>query len=59
MNQPKRAEKKKKKKAHLVLLRTSEKKFKGQISGFMEAINKFPQLLLITSPKCGSQSDIL
>lgn len=54
MIQPKRAEKK-----NLVVHRTSEKKFTEQISGFMEAISQFPQLLLIISPKYGSQSDIL
>lgn len=57
MIQPKRA--KKKKNTSSITQDFRKKKFTGQISGFMAAISKFPQLLLIISPKCGSQSDIL
>lgn len=45
-------------KTHIELLWISEKNFKGQISGSMAATSKFPELLLIISPKCGTQSYI-
>lgn len=45
-------------KTYLALLRTLEKKFKG--TGFwLCGSYYFPKPLIIISPKCGSQSDIL